>query len=124
MMAAALRVGTEPGTVWLGLDAASVRYVLAVWSVLGGLTVALLMVSRLPYPHLNRLLRGRKKYITLEVVLAACLVVWAPELSCFLLFWAFALTAPLRYVVFRVMRLQEPLTAAPPSTEAEPRRLV
>ena len=39
-----------------------------------------------------------------------------------IVFWAFALMAPVRYVVVRVMRLQEPLTsAAPPSTEAESR---
>jgi CDP-diacylglycerol---serine O-phosphatidyltransferase len=122
LTAALLRAEDQPGSAWLGLDAPTMRWVAAVWSALGGLTVALLMVSRLPYPHFNRLLRGRKSFALVEVVLVGCVIVLAPELSCFLLFWAFALVAPARYVVFRVMRLQEPLAAAPPPTTEAWRR--
>src|SRR5262249_28599014 len=48
---------------WANLDPVTVRALIKVWAPLGALTVALLMVSRLSYPHLTKqFLRGRRHF--------------------------------------------------------------
>jgi CDP-diacylglycerol--serine O-phosphatidyltransferase len=91
---------------WTNLDAALVQAWVRVWAPLGTLAVALLMVSRLPYPHLTKqLLRGRRHFSYLvRIVLAVTLIVLMRELSFLLLFWGYALSVPTRYLVTRSFR--------------------
>src|SRR5437868_6884244 len=49
-----------PADNWAALDPGWVREIVKYWAPLGGLAVALLMVSRVSYPHLTKqVLRGR-----------------------------------------------------------------
>ena len=98
---------------WPGLDPALVRGVIEVWVTLGALGVALLMVSRIPYPHLTKqILRGRRHFSHLvEVLLAAFVVALAPELALVLIFWVYGLAVPIRYHMARSLR-REPRPAA------------
>jgi len=77
-----------------------------VWSLLGALTVALLMVSRIPYPHVTKqVLRGRRHFSHLvQVILAAFIIILVRELALAVLFWAYALGVPARYVIVRSLR--------------------
>jgi len=96
----------ELATSWVQLDPAAVRAWVSVWAPLGGLLVALLMVSRVPYPHVTKqLLRGRKHFHHLvEVMLLACLLVVTHELALVFLFWGYALSMPVRYMIYRTLR--------------------
>src|SRR5262249_3557113 len=91
---------------WVNLDPARVHALVMMWAPLGGLLVALLMVSRVPYPHVTKqLLRGRRHFGHLvQAVLLVCLVALTHELALLLLFWGYALGMPLRYVVNRAAR--------------------
>jgi CDP-diacylglycerol--serine O-phosphatidyltransferase len=77
-----------------------------VWSLLGALTVALLMVSRIPYPHVTKqVLRGRRHFSHLvQVILAAFIIILVRELALAVLFWAYALGVPARYVLVRSLK--------------------
>src|SRR5260370_77210 len=68
------------------IDADRVHAWVMVWAPLGGLVVALLMVSRVPYPHVTKqLLRGRHQFSHLvEILLLAGLLVVTYELALFL----------------------------------------
>jgi CDP-diacylglycerol--serine O-phosphatidyltransferase len=76
------------------------------WALLGALVVALLMVSRIPYPHATKqLVRGRRHFGHLiEVILAALIVLLVREVALVLIFWTYALFMPLRYLVLRQLR--------------------
>jgi CDP-diacylglycerol--serine O-phosphatidyltransferase len=88
------------------VDPDSVRRWVEVWSPLGAFVVALLMVSRIPYPHVTKqFLRGRRHFGHLvEVILAAFLILLARELALVLVFWIYALGIALRYAVNRNLR--------------------
>src|SRR5205823_1195483 len=77
-----------------------------VWAPLGALAVALLMVSRIPYPHVTKqVLRGRRHFSHLvQVILAAFIIVLVRELALAVLFWAYALGVPARYAIVRSLR--------------------
>jgi CDP-diacylglycerol--serine O-phosphatidyltransferase len=65
------------------------------WSMIGGLFVALLMVSRVPYPHLSRYfrsaLRRRRPFDHLIfLVLAGFFIALIQELALPILFWGYA----------------------------------
>ncbi len=77
-----------------------------VWAPLGTLVVALLMVSRIPYPHLtNQLLRGRRPFrVLVQVVLIVFVIALVPDLAFFLLFWGYALNGPIRLAIVRALR--------------------
>jgi phosphatidylserine synthase len=79
-----------------------------VWAPLGTLVVALLMVSRVPYPHLtNQLLRGRRPFrVVVQVVLIVFVIALVPDLAFFLLFWFYALNGPIRLGIVRALRHQ------------------
>jgi CDP-diacylglycerol---serine O-phosphatidyltransferase len=98
---------------WMALDPALVRNVLEIWATLGALIVALLMVSRVPYPHLTKqILRGRRPFRHLvQVIIAVCVIVLIWELALVLLFWLYALGMPLRYLWARTL-----LATSPPLT--------
>jgi CDP-diacylglycerol--serine O-phosphatidyltransferase len=100
---------------WPPLDPVVVRTGIEMWAPLGGLAVALLMVSRLPYPHLTKqILSGRRPFSHLvQVVVAACVIVLIRDLALVLLFWIYALGIPLRYLWARGLhrdRLPAPAT--------------
>jgi CDP-diacylglycerol--serine O-phosphatidyltransferase len=83
-----------------------------IWAPLGTLIVALLMVSRVSYPHITKqILRGRRSFsVVVQVVLALFLVALMPSVACFLLFWGYALSGLFRYILFRTVRGKSSLT--------------
>jgi CDP-diacylglycerol--serine O-phosphatidyltransferase len=91
---------------WPGLDFTLVRAGIEVWATLGALLVALLMVSRVPYPHVTKqVLRGRRHFSHLiQVILAGFVIVLVPEVALVLLFWVYALAMPVRYQLVRALR--------------------
>jgi len=91
---------------WPALNADNVRACLEVWAPLGALVIALLMVSRVPYPHVTKqVLRGRRHFSHLiQVILFAFIVVLLRELALVLLFWIYALGIPVRYFILRSLR--------------------
>jgi CDP-diacylglycerol--serine O-phosphatidyltransferase len=93
----------------LGLNEAAVpavRYYVTVWAPFGTLLVALLMVSRLPYPHFTKqVLRGRRSFrFIVQLVLLVFLIALTREIAIFLVFWVYALQAPVRHALFRKLR--------------------
>src|SRR5262249_55913502 len=53
----------ELAQYWPMLDPDNVRSLILVWAPLGALAIALLMVSRIPYPHVTKqVLRGRRHF--------------------------------------------------------------
>lgn len=104
------------------MDVAPEWVVPAINSALPGLTLAMgiLMVSRLRYAHLvNRLLRGRRPFVTLiEVALTITLIVILREFAFFIAFFLYALTGPILWIRRRLPR-RAPQTdvTSPPVTE-------
>jgi CDP-diacylglycerol--serine O-phosphatidyltransferase len=98
------------GASWLGLDPHVLKGVVCVWAPLGALVAALLMVSRFSYPHFGRqLLRGRRQFqFVVQAVLVLAIVALTPHLAFFLLFWAYALMPPVRYLVQQASRREVP----------------
>jgi CDP-diacylglycerol--serine O-phosphatidyltransferase len=92
------------------LDPSFVRGLTEVWATLGALILALLMVSRVPYPHatkqfLNQSLRGRRHLSHLvQLLLLAFVIVMIRELAILVGFWLYALGFPLRSMILRAMR--------------------
>jgi CDP-diacylglycerol--serine O-phosphatidyltransferase len=91
---------------WGPVDGTNLRLVIIVWALLGALAIALLMVSRVPYPHVTKqVLRGRRHFSHLvQVVLFAFVILLIRELALVLLFWIYAVGIPLRYQVSRHYR--------------------
>jgi CDP-diacylglycerol--serine O-phosphatidyltransferase len=102
---------------WGWLDEARVQFALKAIAPPGALIVALLMVSRFAYPHLTKqLFRRRRRFsFVVQAVLLISVVTLLPAPSLFALFWAYALSAPIRYLIVRAPRapgvkgLDEPL---------------
>jgi CDP-diacylglycerol--serine O-phosphatidyltransferase len=89
---------------WTGLPDDAVRAFVKAFAPLGALAVALLMVSRLSYPHLTRRMRGRRGFhFVVQAVLLLFAVAMLPALGFFALFWGYALHAPVRYVLGRAL---------------------
>jgi phosphatidylserine synthase len=105
-----------PPNNWAGLDPDLVRTVVKYWAPLGGLTVALLMVSRVSYPHLTRqVLRGRRHYTyLLRIILVVFVLALARELSLLVVFWGYALTFAARHLIALARRRQSEVAATPP----------
>jgi CDP-diacylglycerol--serine O-phosphatidyltransferase len=103
-------------TGWAGLDEATLHGFVKVVAPLAGLVAALLMVSPLPYPHFTRqLLRGRRRFrFIVQILLVASILALAPEVAVFLLFWVYALDAPVR-ALFRRLFYQPREGVAPHS---------
>jgi CDP-diacylglycerol--serine O-phosphatidyltransferase len=93
---------------WAHLDPSMVRGMVMLCAPLGTLTVALLMVSRVSYPHLtNQWLRGRRHFSHLvKVVVAFFLLILLRELSLIIVFWSYALGFLARYSFLRLTRPQ------------------
>jgi CDP-diacylglycerol--serine O-phosphatidyltransferase len=107
-----------------GLDAAWLNHCLLLAAPIGTLLVALLMVSRISYPHLlNQMVRRRRNFgVVVQVVLAISFLVIVQDLAPFLLFWAYALYGPVRHALRRVLP-PEPVSpeAAATPLESSPR---
>jgi CDP-diacylglycerol--serine O-phosphatidyltransferase len=80
-----------------------VRLVVKYLAPFGALAVALLMVSRVSYPHLTKqLLRGRRHYTyLLRIILALFVLALALELSVIPLFWGYTLIFLARHLWVR-----------------------
>lgn len=109
------------------LDTALVRSAIEVWATVGAFVIALLMVSRVPYPHvtkqfLNQTLKGRRhfKYL-IQFIVVAVLVFVIRELCFILAFWFYALALPIRHLVMRSLHPGAlPAPAAPGVDETLP----
>jgi CDP-diacylglycerol--serine O-phosphatidyltransferase len=100
-----------------GIDPQTMTALVRVWAPLGTLIAALLMVSRVPYPHLTKqILRGRRSFgVIVQLVLALFTIALVPSLACFLLFWGYALSGLFRHILYRTIRDKSSLTE--PKTE-------
>ncbi len=90
---------------WIALDRELLRECVKFLAPGGALLLALLMVSRFPYPHLTKqLLRGRRHFSYLiRIVLAGFVIVFTGELAIVLIFWTYALLFPSYYLVVRML---------------------
>jgi CDP-diacylglycerol--serine O-phosphatidyltransferase len=81
----------------LAIDPRSVEQLLDIGLPLGAVALAILMVSRVPYPHLvNQMLRGRRSFSHLvKLIFAIVTILLTRELAVPLVFWGFALGCPL-----------------------------
>ena len=104
-------------SAWTGFSSETMAAIVRIWAPLGTLIVALLMVSRVSYPHITKqILRGRRSFsVVVQVVLALFLVALMPALACFLLFWGYAVSGLLRYLLFRSLRSKSSLSELEPA---------
>jgi CDP-diacylglycerol--serine O-phosphatidyltransferase len=88
---------------WALVELVQIRQALIGWALLGTVVIALLMVTRIPYPRLARqALRGKKHFGRLvELILFAFVVILLRELALVVLFWVYALGIPVRYHLTR-----------------------
>jgi CDP-diacylglycerol--serine O-phosphatidyltransferase len=109
----------DPPLDWLlgtiHLEARHVEQALDIGLPLATVALAVLMVSRVPYPHVtNQMLRGRKPFTHLvKIVFAVVAIVLLRELFVPLVFWGFALGSPIALawrIVAHRQPSQEPLT--------------
>ncbi len=91
---------------WPTFDPEMLRTAIEIWAPLGALTVALLMVSRVPFPHVTKqILRGRRPFRHLvQVIVVFFIIFLIRDLALVLLFWVYALGIPLRYAWMRSLR--------------------
>jgi len=96
------------GEKWPAFDAALLKSAIQAWATIGALMVALLMVSRVSYPHVTKqVFRGRRHFNhLLQIILAGCIIVLMQELALVLLFWSYTLGIFLRSVWIRGTRRQ------------------
>lgn len=104
-------------TPWGGIPAETIASLVRIWAPLATLIAALLMVSRVPYPHITKqILRGRRSFsVLVQVVLALFLVALVPSLACLLIFWGYALSGLMRYVLYRALRDKSSLAELEPN---------
>jgi CDP-diacylglycerol--serine O-phosphatidyltransferase len=91
---------------WLGIDPVLIDQIIKFWAPVCGLAAALLMVSRLPYPHLTKqILRGRRNFsYVVQIIVLAFMLAMIRELAVVAMFWAYALSVPLHYLWTRGLR--------------------
>jgi CDP-diacylglycerol--serine O-phosphatidyltransferase len=79
------------------------------------LGVAVLMVSRIRYPHiLNQYIKGKKPFTHLIwVLLGLGVVVWNIQVALALIFCGFAASSFVRWFYYKVIRKREPVLPAP-----------
>jgi CDP-diacylglycerol--serine O-phosphatidyltransferase len=83
--------------------------------------LAVLMVSRIPYPHLvNKLLRGPRPFVTfVELAVVALLAVIFHEFALFLGFMGYAIIGPALWIRGRVLRRPVPGPGGAPEPPTE-----
>jgi CDP-diacylglycerol--serine O-phosphatidyltransferase len=108
--------GTNPAAV-----ANTVQLTVESWALIGGLCVALLMVSQVPYPHVTKnILRGKRPFGHLmQLILAAFVLLLIQEMALVVLFWVYALGLPVNYLIVRQLRRRQ--VATPRLEEGLPR---
>ena len=81
------------------------------------LAVAVLMVSRIRYPHiLNQYLKGKKPFAHLiRALLFLALVIWSRQTILVLIFCGFALSGFARWFYYKILKKSEPAPAAYPA---------
>lgn len=85
------------------------RAVVEAWSTVGAFLVALLMVSRISYPHLTKqMLRGGRTAVPV-ILTAAALVILAREAAIALMFWGYALLGLGGHIASRAARRDKSL---------------
>jgi CDP-diacylglycerol--serine O-phosphatidyltransferase len=104
---------------WLSLE--YINPIIHVLAPLGALTVAILMVSSVPYPHVaSQLLHRRRSYRRLvQLIPVLVIVVLLRELAFLMLFWLYALAGPARVVWNQVLHrrtLPDPGSGSEPSS--------
>jgi len=90
---------------WLDKSSFHFLQVIAIWALpVITLLAGLLMVTRIPYPHVvNRVLRGKKRFSTfILVVFTLLLVIWNIQIAMVLGFFIFMFYGLIRWVVLRV----------------------
>jgi CDP-diacylglycerol--serine O-phosphatidyltransferase len=96
--------------IWAEVDPEPARQLIArvieILSPVGALVVALLMVSKVPYPHMTKqIFRGRRNLGHLiQVLLGVLIIVVMRELALFLIFWVYALALPMRFFLVKQLR--------------------
>ncbi|MBX9678145.1 MAG: CDP-diacylglycerol--serine O-phosphatidyltransferase [Gemmataceae bacterium] len=84
-----------------------------IFSPMGALVVALLMVSIVPFPHFGKQFRGKRHGgLLIQILLAVLVIVMVRDLAFMIIFWGYAFFFPLRAAYLRYV--------APPS-QANPR---
>jgi len=96
----------------------------AVWALpVITLMAGILMVTRIPYPHIiNRVLRGKKQFSTfLLIVFTVLLIIWNIQLAMALGFCVFVVYGLVNWLITRLIRLikREPKTEKPPLLERQ-----
>jgi len=88
---------------------------------LGGLVVALLMVSIVPYPHITKQwLRGRQHvWHLIQICIGVFIVLLMREIALVLVFWGYALGLPIRHLIVKHL-LKDP-TMTPRLDDVLPR---
>jgi CDP-diacylglycerol--serine O-phosphatidyltransferase len=99
-----------PPDNWAALDPDLLRQVVKFWAPLGGLGVALLMVSRVSYPHLTKqVLRGRRHHTyLLRIILVVFMLALVQQLALLIVFWGYALTFAVRHALILLQRRRPP----------------
>jgi CDP-diacylglycerol--serine O-phosphatidyltransferase len=95
---------------WPALDPLVLRGIVEIWAMLGALLVALLMVSRVPYPHVTKyILRGRRRFEHLiMLVLVVCVLALIQDLALVVVFWGYVIYVMVQ-VAWARARHQEPV---------------
>jgi len=85
-----------------------VRFV-EVMAPLGALVVGLLMVSRIPYPHVSKRISRRGRHVgqAAQILAALLVMLLVRDLAMVLIFWGYALALPLRQMVQRAWHRDE-----------------
>jgi len=105
--------GQMPTTL-TGLEPA-LKVFTQLWAPVGALLVAMLMVSRVPFPHLTKqLLRGRRHFSYLvRIVLVVALIALMRELAVAVVFWGYTLGLLVNHGIARALHHDtEPAPAA------------
>jgi CDP-diacylglycerol--serine O-phosphatidyltransferase len=98
---------------WPSLDPVALGGIVQAWATFGALVVALLMVSRVPYPHVTKhILRGRRHFDHLILlVLAAGVLALIQDLALVLVFWGYVIYV-LGHTAWVRIRHQEPVAVS------------
>ncbi len=108
--------GELPGKLamyWPEIDPAAVQRTVQQWvealAPVGALVVALLMVSRVPFPHVTKQVFKGKRYVghLIQLLLVGLIVVLVHEFALVLLFWIYALGIPLRNLAMDYLRKRQ-----------------
>jgi CDP-diacylglycerol--serine O-phosphatidyltransferase len=107
-------------TQWFGaaIDVDRAREIISrcveIAAPLGALTVALLMVSNVPYPHITgKIFRGKKQIGHLvQVMLVGFILLMFQSLTPLLVFWIYAFAFPVRALIIRNLRADSEVDTA------------